>query len=149
MNTATTWILVGNASQAKLYESHNIGRELRLLESFHHPESRNKGLDLVTDRDGSYQSNNGQGHGAFVASTEPKQVEIERFTKELADKLESARVANQYDRLVLIMPPHCHGMLNKACNNLVLDKVIHHIDKDYTQLKDQELIAYLDDLARY
>lgn len=149
MNTARTWVLVGNASEAKLFESQNIGRELHLVREYDHPTSRNKGQDFTTDRSGRFQGNNGTLQGAFISPSDPKETEMERFAKQLADDMESGRNEHLYDRLVVIMPPKCHGMFNKACNDQVLNKVIHHIEKDYTKMQDRELIDYLDDLARF
>jgi len=149
MNTATTRVLVGNASEAKLFESQNIGRELNLLEQFSHPESRDKREDLKTDKAGHYQSQNGLGHGSFIEPTEPKDNEMEKFARELAHILDSGRTGNKFERLIVIMPPHVHGMLKKEFNDHVRNMVIHHIEKDYTKMEVPELIKFLDDLARF
>lgn len=149
MNTATTWILVGNASEAKLFESQNIGRELNLVDQFDHPESREKRVDLKSDKVGHFQSQNGMGHGSFVEPTEPKDHEMETFARELARILESGRKENKFERLIVIMPPHVHGMLKKEFNDQVRSMVIHHIEKDYTKMDIPDLIKFLDDLARF
>lgn len=149
MNTPTTWVLVGNASEAKLFESQNIGRELNLLKSFSHPESREKREELVSDREGRYQANNGQGQGTFVEPSDPKVVEVEKFSRELAHFLETGRTANKFERLIIIMPPHTHGLLKKEINEQLKNMVIHHIEKDYTKMQERELISFLDDLARF
>lgn len=149
MNTPTTWVLVGNASEAKLFESHNIGQELQLLNAFNHPESREKREDLVSDKAGHFESNNGVGHGSFVESSDPKQVEVVKFTRELAQFLESGRTSHKFERLIIIMSPQSHGIFKKEINDQLSNMIIHHIEKDYTKKTEQDLISFLDELARF
>jgi protein required for attachment to host cells len=47
---STTWILVANASQAKLYANTGPKKGLKLVKDLKHPESREKASDLVSDR---------------------------------------------------------------------------------------------------
>ena len=49
---AITWILVANASQAKLYANTGPKKGLALVKDLKHPESREKAADLVSDRPG-------------------------------------------------------------------------------------------------
>ena len=70
---STTWILVGNAARARLYENTGIGKGLKLLSEFLHPQSRMKGVDLVSDRAGFVQGV-GNGHAARQTATDRKSV---------------------------------------------------------------------------
>lgn len=145
------WVLVANASEAKLYAAPFLGKELSLIEEFSHPESRNKGSDLTSDKVGHYQSNSGVGsaHGAFVEPTDPKQFEAVRFAHELANRLEKGRTSNLYAKLVVIAPPQFHGLLKKECNGHIQNLVMHYVDKDYTKLTEGELVSMLEELPRY
>ena len=51
-----TWILVANASLAKLYANYGPNKGLELVKELMHPESRQKNSELVTDRPGAIQS---------------------------------------------------------------------------------------------
>ena len=137
-----TWILVANASEAKLYQNAKRFAPLELVKEFHHPESRNKGSELASDRPGHAQSK-GTGHGAFVEATDPKSFEIGRFAKELANELEHGRTANSYARLVLVASPQFLGQLNGSLNDHVRKLVSANIQKDYTRLAEQELLPTL------
>ena len=53
---AITWILVANASQAKLYANAGPKKGLKLIKDMKHPESREKAADLVSDRPGQLHS---------------------------------------------------------------------------------------------
>ncbi len=48
-----TWIMVANASQAKLFAHHGPKRGLELIKELMHPQSREKTSNLVSDRSGA------------------------------------------------------------------------------------------------
>ena len=92
-----TLVMIANASAARVfgYQAHE---EFSLLKEFSHPESRQKGSDLVSDRPG-HNEGKGGGHGAFVPSNNPKQVESERFAHELAGWLDDERKQNRCNQV--------------------------------------------------
>lgn len=140
---STTWILVANASTARLYSNDGPNKGLRLLKEMEHPESREKALDLVSDRSGHNQSHGG-GHGSFIQQTDPKQREADRFALELAKELEQGRAGNNFDRLILVVSSPFSGLLNSRLGNHVREQVTDTIEKDYTRATEKELAGYLE-----
>lgn len=140
---STTWILVSNASQARLYANHGPKKGLQLLKELSHPESREKASDLVSDRPGHNQGA-GNGHGSFVPASDPKQHEAERFAHKLAKELEQGRASNSYDRLILVASSPFIGTLNSRLDNHVRGMVSDSIDKDYTRSTEKELASRLE-----
>lgn len=138
-----TWIVVANASHAKIYSNAGLKKGLQLVSELDHPESREKRLDINSDRPGNYKSN-GSGRGAFVHSTDPKHNEADHFALELAKNLDHGRSINQYDRLILVASNPFLGMLKNRLDNHVLDRVSETIEKDYTKSNDRELAAHLE-----
>lgn len=139
---ATTWILVANGSEASIFST--TRKEISKINTFTHPESREKGEALSSDRSGHFQSNpTGIGSGAFTEPKDPKEFEIERFAQELAEHLDRGRTTNQYDALMVIAPPRFYGLLNQHMNSHVQQRLHKHLDKDYTKLTEQELIAQI------
>jgi protein required for attachment to host cells len=136
-----TWIMVANASQAKLFSNSGPNRGLTLLKELLHPESREKTSNLVSDRSGS---NAGTGHGAFVQATDPKHHEAERFAQELTRELEEGRVNNAYDRLILVASAPFMGLVNSRLPGQVRSKLSESIEKDYTRLPVKELSGHLE-----
>lgn len=136
-----TWIMVANASQAKLFSNSGPNRGLTLLKELLHPESREKTSNLVSDRSGS---NAGTGHGAFVQATDPKHHEAERFAQELTRELEEGRVNNAYDRLILVASAPFMGLVNSRLPGQVRSKLSESIEKDYTRLPIKELSGHLE-----
>jgi protein required for attachment to host cells len=139
---STTWILVANASTARLYENKGIGKGLQLISQLDHPESRMKGSDLVSDRGGHMQSV-GNGHGARQSPTDPKQNEAEHFALDLAKTLDQGRGENKYERLIVVASNPFLGTLKTRLSNQVQGLMSEAIEKDYTKITDKELAGHL------
>ncbi len=139
---STTWILVSNATSAKLIRNTGPNKGLELVREFAHPQSRGKNADLVTDRPGR-NPGSGNGHGSFIPATTPKEHEAEVFALELARELDAGRVGNQYSRLILAASPAFMGQLNSHLPETVKGLIDARIEKDYTRATDKELGKYL------
>lgn len=146
---SSTWILVANGSEAKLFKSAHLGKDLELLNEFDHPSSRDKTSDLISDKSGHFASNGTEAHGSFVEHNEPKTVEMEKFAQSLAQTLEQGRTTNKYTRLIVISPPGFHGMLRKHCNDHIKNLVVSHLEKDYTKMVANELNGLLAELPKF
>lgn len=141
-----TWILVANGSEARLFESEFRPKSLTLLQEIKHPESREKGAELASDKSGHYQgdaANGGSTQGSFSEPTDPKEYEMERFAAELVKELEAGRTANSYQHLIVASSPKFHGLLNKHMNGHISKLIEKHINKDFTSLKEKELLSRL------
>ena len=133
-----TWVLVANASEARIFGTNKIGEAMECMKEFSHPESREKGSELASDRPGHSQSK-GTGHGAMVESSDPKEYEADRFAGELAQELEKGRTSHAYRKLVVVAGPHFHGLLNKHMNDHVRTMVVNDIQKDLTSCEPRDL----------
>jgi protein required for attachment to host cells len=138
----TTWILIANSSEARLFQAQKTTKDMTLLHEFKHPESREKGLDLVADLPGRYR-NGSLPKSSYQDPSSPKELEAERFAHQLAIILDEGRNSNLYRGLIIIAPPHFQGLLNKSFNIHVKDRIVNTLDKDYTKLKNHELGGYL------
>jgi protein required for attachment to host cells len=137
-----TWIVVANASQARLFENDGPKKGLRLVKEMDHPESREKAANLVSDRVGNFQ-----GSGSYAQPTDPKHHEMDRFALEIANELEGGRVKNAFARLVLVVSSPFIGRINQHLTAQVKNKVSETIEKDYTKLAVKELTGQLGDLV--
>ena len=148
LNITKTHVLVANASEAKLYEVQRLGERMDLINEYSHPESREKRLELVSDRPGHF-ANKGTGvsRGAFDES-DPKQVEADRFAHQLAKVVVKICDEHHEAKLVIVASPHFHGLLNKHYNEQVREQITHKIDKDYTKIPVKQLMGYLGQLTK-
>lgn len=136
---SVTWIMVANASQAKLYANNGPKKGLELLKELEHPESREKAANLVSDRIGNFP-----GSGSYAQPTSPKEHEAERFALELTRELEDGRVKNAYEKLIVVASSHFMGLLNQRMPATLKNKVSDAIEKDYTRLPVKELSGHLE-----
>ena len=139
---AITWILVANASLAKLYENLGPNKGLRLVKELLHPESRLKNSELVTDRPGSMGSPV-SGRGAKQPQTMPKDHEAKVFAQRIAQELYKGRTNNAYGRAIVFAPPNFMGMLNGVLDAPTAQLVTDRFEKDYTKTPDGELAGHL------
>jgi protein required for attachment to host cells len=135
---STTWILVANASRARLFENTGINKGLRLVSEFEHPASRMKGVDLVSDRPG-HSPRSGNSQGARQPAIDPKQNEAEHFAKDIANTLEMGRGQNGYERLIVAAAAPFLGVLKKHLSEGVSSLMSDSVNKDLTQVPLQEL----------
>ncbi len=130
-------VMIANAAAARVFD-YQVNEAFTLVKEFDHPESRQKGSDLVSDRPG-HNEGKGGGQGAFVPANNPKQVEAERFARELAEWLDSERKQNSYTQLMLVADPRFLGLLNKSLNNQTAQLIFDTLDKDYSQINQRDL----------
>lgn len=142
---STTWILVANASTARLYANHGAKKGIQLVKELSHPESRAKASSLVADRPG-HNPGAGNGHGSFVPATDPKHNEAERFAQELAREMDQGRTANSYQRAILVAAPAFMGLLKGNLDHQVSKLVSESVEKDYTKATEKELSGHLENI---
>jgi protein required for attachment to host cells len=140
---STTWIVIANASKARLFANSGPRKGLTLVQEMLHPESRDKSSDLVSDRPGKNASH-GNGQGGYVPPTDPKQYEAERFAADICHTLESGRTVNSFERLIVVASPTFLGLLNSRMSPQVRQKVSETIEKDYTHSTEKELVGQLE-----
>jgi protein required for attachment to host cells len=137
---STTWILVANAGEARLFSNSGPNKGLRLVRQITHPASREKVSDLISDRAGHGV---GAGGGSFLPASDPKQQEAEVFAHELVKELEQGRVNNAFDRVILAANPSFLGLLNNAMSPGLRGMVSDTLQKDYTKATEKELAEHL------
>lgn len=83
------WILIANASRARLLVQQEEGGNVAVLRSFEHPASRLHSSELGDDERGRQASDRGFGATAFEPRVDAQRKEHLRFAGELADFLEA------------------------------------------------------------
>jgi len=135
---STKWYVIANSCEAKVFLSDNKGKEFDLHDTLLHPESRMKRSNITSDRPGHYESR-GDGHGAFVEKSDPKDYEADRFATEIGHYLKDAHNRNEYRELIIAASPPFHGLINKHLERHVEDTVVKHIEKDLTGIADNKI----------
>ena len=133
-----TWILVGDSAQAKVYETDVVAKPWQLVRDFAHPESRAKGVDLLSDG-----SSHRDPRGAL-----PHDTEVHRFVRELATFLETSESQVHFERLILVGGPKFLGELKAALAPRVHKRVSDTLAKDFTHLDAQDLLTRVQEFVR-
>lgn len=150
------WVLVSDASRAMLFVERMPGGTLDLVEQLEHPDSRARARDLMADASGRkpvgpsmgghYGGRSvslGAGRVGAAPDTDPKEVEGEKFAREISAVLEDRRLQHAFDELVLVAPPHFLGLLKGALTAQVQKLVEGTVSKDLSMLDAREIEAHL------
>ncbi len=131
-----------NSSLGHIYSYEPKEHKLILLESLENPSAHLKGIDLISDRPGHYQTMH-SAKGAYQAPSSPHDVELDRFTKNLADLLKKGLDNHEYTQLILCTPPHVGGVLLSNLDKQVAQSLLANIKKNFVEADTSVLIDYL------
>ena len=145
----TMWILVADNGSAKLYSATKArlidgNPDLELVDAYNHAEGRKRSSELVSDRPGHYIGGASGAHGAYQSTTSPAEHESEIFAKQLAEILNTGRVEQAYEALIIIAPAQFQGTLSKHLNPHVNHLLMEAIHKDYTGCDEKQLLKHLE-----
>jgi len=137
-----TWIVLANASRARILDREPDGGRLEELADLVHPQSREKGSELTSDREGHAQKAHGDpGHAgtAFQPHTEPRQKEHAAFAAEVSRYLEDAVTQGRCSGLVLIASDPFLGVLKSHLSNAATRVLSATIPRDLTSFGGDDL----------
>lgn len=135
---ARTWIVLADAATARVYEPQAGRRDWKLIAELAHPQSRAKESELGRDKPGRVKQSTGS-RAAMEPRTPRKEVEIEKFSRQIAKALDGALVRKAYDRLVLVAPPEFVGVLRATLPERVERRIAATVEKDYLHLDAPEV----------
>jgi protein required for attachment to host cells len=143
MKRQTTWILIADAGLAHVVA--NTGREsdLTKVEDFRLDGTTLPGRDLAADRSGRSFDRAGEGRHGMEPRTNPRDVEQERFAREIVGALDKADQQQRFDRLILVAPPTFMGLLRGVLSPSLANKVSGALTKDLTKVAIHDLPDHL------
>lgn len=136
------WVVTTDSNTCRIYEYKRKPAQLTLLHELQHPENKLKDIELTSDRPGHYKSSR-DAHGAYSQQTDPKEIKIDNFSREISKALDQGRNSHAYQNLIIIASPHMKGLLFQHINKHVKDLVSHSIDKELTHLPQHDLLEFL------
>ena len=134
-----TWVVICDASRCRIFEVGPRRDQWRVVQSIDYPQGRAKGQELLTDKPGRNQQSRAAMRPALEPTTQPHEVEVERFALQIAKLLEARLGEKTFERLVLVAPPHFLGTLRAALSANLAKHVALSLDKDYTALEPAQL----------
>lgn len=143
------WVVNTNSSACHIYDYQKSPTQLTLIKELSHPQNRHKKSDYLTsDKAGRYKTEMSAASG-WEPHTDPKVVEIEKFSREIAKELDHGRNQHNYEKLIVIAPPHMSGVLLEHLNKHVKELIVNTIQKDLQHLSKNELLDFLKINTKY
>ena len=138
LNQKKTWVVTSNTNTCRIYNYSIKPTQLTLIKEMQHPENRMRDIDLTADKPGRYKAS-GSALSSFTQASDPKEIKIDDFSREIAKDLEHNRNHHEYQTLIIIAPPHMNGLLFQHINKNVELLVTHNIEKDLMHLSNHEI----------
>jgi protein required for attachment to host cells len=135
------WVLIADASGARLFSCDATLAPLRLVRELDHPEGRLRNQDLESDRPG--RASGGRNEFGAITSSDAARHQSELFARQLAEVLERGLAHGDYRLLVLAAPPVLLGQLRGALTPAVERAVAASVARDFVDRSEQELPGLL------
>ncbi len=142
------WVIVADSTSCKVFAFSRKPQELELLHELSQPEVKLKKGDLVSDRPGHYNTRT-TARGAFQPSSDPKEVLITQFMRQICELLNAGRVQHAYDDLTIVAADKTYGRLIQHLDKNVVQRISHHINKDLSFMKPHQLLPLLMEQTHY
>lgn len=151
MKKLRTWIVAVDGARAHLFIQNDSGgnwlpAQLRgLPDSEDHVQSHTE----KSDRPGrSFSSAGGGVRHALESHSDFRKLEKHKFTLAVADALNKAALAKEFDKLVVVAPPRSVGELRQCLLQQVQAGMLV-IEKDLTKSPFEQIRDEVDELLRY
>ena len=133
------WILLANASHARLLSRDSAAVPLIPVETMEHPESRLKASQLSDDRPGHEATDNSSGGNRYEPRSDVRRKEHQRFAREIAHRLDTALADGAFSELWLFASSPFLGELKAQLSGAVNKCLEHALDSDLTALGLSEI----------
>ena len=128
------WILVANASHARLFSRASPTDPLVPFATMEHPESRLKGSELASDRPGHEATDHSSGGNRYEPRSDVRRKEHQRFAREIAHRLDTALAGAEFSALWIFASSPFLGELKAQLSDAVDKHVQLAHDSDLTSL---------------
>ena len=128
------WILLANASHARLLSRDSATDPLVQFATLEHPESRLKASQLADDRPGHEATDNSSGGNRYEPRSDVRRKEHQRFAREIAQRLDTGLAAGQFSALWLFASSPFLGELKAQLSDAVNKHMHLALDSDLTAL---------------
>jgi protein required for attachment to host cells len=143
MKAVKTGILIADGAHARVYLNTGPGHGISEIKEYARDIDLKASRDIDADKPGRSYDSGGEGRHAMEAQTDAKRHAKDEFARALADKINAAMTAGEFDRLVLVASPVTLGDLRQHLSKQSSDNIHGEIAKDLTHADNKELLAQL------
>jgi protein required for attachment to host cells len=144
MRGKVTWLVVADGQRATVYHNTGPGKGLEIIPGLGGHQEVPRSNEITSDASGRNRGPGGSGAAPMDGGSDPHELEEKRFTESLADAVNRAALAKQFDRLILAAPPRTLGILRKSLSSHASNRVIAELDKDLTKISRHDLAAQVE-----
>jgi protein required for attachment to host cells len=135
-----TWVIVIDASRARIYSTTGRHQPLHLEREVANPQGRTREQELVSDQAGRIRKGGMHGvHSAMDPQTTAHQAAADQFARELAHTLRHEQERGSFASLVIAAPPHFLGELRPLLGKEVESCLKASVAKDLIHFEGNEL----------
>lgn len=140
MPKSTTWILVCDSQQARVFEVAGQGR-VDFLGDYGSELPPNR--EIAADRPGRTFDRAGPGRHAMEPRNDAHRQAKRNFLREMADRLDRSCRSGDFTDLVVIAPPTALGDLRAAFSKRIQSALVQEHAKEISGLSEHDLVDYL------
>lgn len=144
MKSQRTWVLIADATRARVLESEGPGHGLKLVSGLSFEVALPPTHELVSDRQARSYESVGSARHAISGRTDPRRKEKRRFVEDVADAVAKLGSQKAFDRLIIVAPPQALGDLRDALPESIRGLIVTEVAKDLTKTPDSEVAGHLD-----
>lgn len=138
-----TWILVADASKARLFEWPRKRAEPAELACYTYPDGRASGRRPERGRLPRVQESSNSSRHAIEPKTPLRDKHARRFADTLGAIVRQGRQEGRYDKLILVAPPRFLGALHDSLDEQTAACVVGEVRNGLLTLSPAELRPYL------
>jgi protein required for attachment to host cells len=127
---AAAWIVVADATRARVLSAEKPASELVEIQALTHPEARLHEGDMTSDRPGRDRNGSNTGSHDMGHTTDAKQEEAIRFAGKVSEAIEAGRSAGKFKKLYVIAAPAFLGILRKGHSSATRQLIAGEVDKN-------------------
>jgi protein required for attachment to host cells len=138
------WYVVADAARAIAYMRRPDRPGYDEVARWQSADAAKPARDLVSDRPGRAFDSRGNQRHAMEPPTDPKQLAKQAFAGELAEALNAAHAAKQFESLVLFAPTRVLGDIRRRLAGPTAEALARAVDKDLTKVPALDLFETFD-----
>lgn len=137
------WLVVADSARALIFTLNGRMKTLLQIREMTHPESRKRDLELVGDKPGRMFESVGQVRHAVTQPFDPRTIEKQKFSLQLANALEQARKEGMVEKIVVLAAPAFLGNLRLHLSEKTARLITKEIPKNLAHMTVLEIQEHL------
>jgi protein required for attachment to host cells len=133
------FVVIANASRARLFSRNGSTAELIPLATLNHLESRQPGHELAEDRAGRHANDRSSGSNRYEPRSDVRRHEHVLFSRDIAKVLRGHWLAGEFDALWLLASNPFLGELKEALDSAIAAHLRFTLAADWTALGLREI----------